>query len=87
MGLSSSSSSSFSPSFGLIILSFIWTGFNFLFIFCRAFGQAAQTINNLDFNRIVPCHGNVIEGPDAKRAWSSVCRKFLMTKAEGFKGN
>ncbi|KAF9480963.1 hypothetical protein BDN70DRAFT_876978 [Pholiota conissans] len=36
----------------------------------------AKTVSGWDFQRIIPCHGDVIE-TDAKKAWNDVYRHFL----------
>lgn len=44
----------------------------------KAFTAAAQEIASLDLNRIIPCHGAVIEGnAAANQAWSQAYAKFL----------
>jgi len=36
----------------------------------------AKVVSGWDFNRIIPCHGEVIEG-DGKQAWNTVFKQFL----------
>lgn len=43
-----------------------------------AMTRDAKAVNEWDFERIIPCHGDTIE-TDAKRAWASVYAKFLST--------
>ena len=41
------------------------------------FGAGIREIVALDFSRMIPCHGKVIEGPAAKDAFRTVYGKFL----------
>ncbi|TEB29991.1 hypothetical protein FA13DRAFT_1734342 [Coprinellus micaceus] len=41
-----------------------------------AMQRDAKTVSAWDFDRIIPCHGDVIE-TDAKKAWATVFHKFL----------
>lgn len=42
----------------------------------EAMKKAANTVDGWDFQRIIPCHGDVIE-KDAKQAWKDAYKFFL----------
>ncbi|CAD6571244.1 MAG: hypothetical protein CYPHOPRED_004363 [Cyphobasidiales sp. Tagirdzhanova-0007] len=42
-----------------------------------AYGRSVRIVDSLDFTRIIPCHGDLIHGPDAKRAWRSLYRNYV----------
>jgi hypothetical protein len=35
----------------------------------NVFKEQARKVAGWDFERVIPCHGDVIEGPAAKKAW------------------
>ncbi|KAL7010212.1 hypothetical protein EMMF5_000232 [Cystobasidiomycetes sp. EMM_F5] len=82
---------SFIPSFMLRRLT-PYTGFHkfVLKAFSKpdpsGFAQAARRVSALDFVRIIPCHGAVIDGSttgkSAKDAWDTAFSKILSTKNE-----
>lgn len=37
----------------------------------KVFKEQAKLVAGWDFDRIIPCHGDVLEGPAAKQAWLS----------------
>ncbi|CAA7269313.1 unnamed protein product [Cyclocybe aegerita] len=41
-----------------------------------AMRRDAKIVSGWDFNRIIPCHGDIIEG-DGKRAWNDLYKEFL----------
>ncbi|KAF7790006.1 hypothetical protein EIP86_000954 [Pleurotus ostreatoroseus] len=41
-----------------------------------AMRESAKTVSEWEFDRIIPCHGDVIE-TDAKKAWSSAFARYL----------
>lgn len=44
----------------------------------KGFSEAATIVNGWKIDRIVPCHGDVIEGADkAQDAWRSLFRNFI----------
>jgi hypothetical protein len=43
---------------------------------CSAMSRDAKVVNEWDFDRIIPCHGDVIE-TGGKKAWQQVLGKFL----------
>ncbi|KAJ3505916.1 hypothetical protein NLJ89_g7162 [Agrocybe chaxingu] len=42
----------------------------------EAMRRDAKIVSGWDFNRIIPCHGDVIEG-DGKKAWNELYKDFL----------
>lgn len=40
-------------------------------------GESARIVSGWDFQRIIPCHGAVIEGEEAKKAWNSAFDWYL----------
>ncbi|THH01291.1 hypothetical protein EW026_g1387 [Hermanssonia centrifuga] len=44
----------------------------------NAMKRDAQTVSEWDFERIIPCHGDVIE-EDARKAWASAYTRYLST--------
>ena len=43
----------------------------------REFTDAAREIAALDMKRLIPCHGEVLEGPAANKGWRDAYRAFL----------
>lgn len=43
----------------------------------KVFKEQAQRVAAWDFNRLIPCHGDVIEGPAAKKAWLDTFASLL----------
>lgn len=41
------------------------------------FTRAAREIAALDMKRLIPCHGEVLEGPAANQGWRDAYRNFL----------
>nr|AXF50747.1 PGM-like protein [Inonotus obliquus] len=67
------------PLIGNLLTPYSWAHKKFVWTAGRdkeAMKRHAQTVNNWDFNRIIPCHGDVIEN-DGKKAWSEAYKWYL----------
>ncbi len=43
---------------------------------CRAMSRDCKVVNGWDFDRIIPCHGDVIE-TGGKQAFQTVMKRYL----------